>query len=105
MWQTPVSKVSPANSTPLASSSARVAATSSHPSPWVALLDDVRHPHLLGLPDAEARIAGPLLIGFVLVGAKAKRVAVEAAGAVGVLGGDADEVESGDHGGGISRCG
>ena len=29
MWQTPVSKVSPLNSTPLASSSARAAATSS----------------------------------------------------------------------------
>src|SRR4051812_3086639 len=66
--------------------------------PRVALLGDERHALLLGLPDPEARVAGPLLPLGVLVGAHPEDVAVEGAGALGVLGGDAEEVESFDDG-------
>jgi hypothetical protein len=82
----------------LASSIARVCATSSQRSGHgVALLGGERHALLLGLPDREARVAGPLLVLGVLVGTHAEDVAVEGAGAVGVLGRDAEEVESFDR--------
>src|SRR4051795_7022463 len=64
--------------------------------PRVALLGDERHPLLLGLPDPETRVAGPLLPFGVLVGAQPQDLAVEGAGALGVLGRDAEEVESFD---------
>src|SRR4051812_34108789 len=64
--------------------------------PRVALLGDERHALLLGLPDPEARVAGPLLPLSVLVRAQPQDAAVEGAGALGVLGGDAEEVESFD---------
>src|SRR3954453_21391006 len=64
--------------------------------PRVALLGDERHPLLLRLPDAEARVAGPLLPRGVLVGPHSQDVAVEGAGALGVPGRDAEEVESFD---------
>src|SRR3954470_19976066 len=38
--------------------------------PRVALLGDERHPLLLGLPDPETRVPGPLLPFGVLVGAQ-----------------------------------
>ena len=69
MWQTPVSNVSPKNWTPLASSTARISATSSQ------------------------RSGPPLPLGM-LVGAQPQDAAVEGAGALGVLRGDAEEVES-----------
>src|SRR3954449_966233 len=58
--------------------------------PRVALLRDERHPLLLGLPDAEAGIARPLLPLGVLVGAESQDVAVEGARALGVLRGHAE---------------
>src|SRR3954470_12055136 len=78
--------------------------------PRVALLGDERHALLLGLPDPEARVAGPLLPLSVLVGAQPQDAAVEGAGALGVLGGDTEEVESFDDShetslhGSRSRC-
>ena len=59
----------------------------------IAGLGDEFQPDLLGLPDDEARVARPLLVLRMLVGAHAQDVAVEAACALGVLRGDADEVE------------
>src|SRR4051794_24746019 len=64
--------------------------------PRVALLRDERHALLLGLPDAEARVAGPLLPFGVFVGSHAQDVAIERAGALGVLRRHAEEVESFD---------
>src|SRR4051794_5559937 len=59
----------------------------------VAGLGDELHPGPLGLPDDKAGAARPLLILRVLIGAHAEDVAVEAAGARGVLRGNAYEVE------------
>ena len=99
MCQTPVSKMSPAKSTPLALSFGTGGGDIVGPKRVrVALLGDERHAKLLGLPDAGARVASPLLIVSALVGAKAKGVAVEATGAAGVLRGYAEEVKSCDRG-------
>src|SRR5262249_18333388 len=64
--------------------------------PRVALLRDERHPLLLGLPDPEARVAGPLLPRGVLVRTHPEDVAVEGAGALGGSRRDAEAVESFD---------
>src|SRR3954470_9325009 len=73
--------------------------------PWVALLGHERHALLLGLPDPEACVAGPLLPLGVLVGPQSQDVAVEGAGALGIPGRDAEEVESfyDSHGTRLSR--
>jgi hypothetical protein len=65
--------------------------------PRVALLGDERHALPLGLPDPEARLAGPLLPLGMLVGPHPQDAAIEGTGALGVLSRDAEEVESFDH--------
>src|SRR4051794_20113993 len=60
------------------------------------LLRRERHAQARRLPDAEARRAGPELEARVLVGAQPQRVHIERARALGVLGGDAYEVEPAD---------
>ena len=56
------------------------------------------HAELLGLPDAEAGVAGPEVVCGVGVLAQPKRFDVELLGSVGVLGRNADEVDFGDQG-------
>ena len=100
MWQTPVSNVSPRNSTPFASSSSRAAATSSTWKRRVSVsLRRELHPELLGLPDAEAGVAGPEVVLRPCWSWRRPSVSdVELLGAVGVLGWDADEVDFADQG-------
>src|SRR3954469_24906521 len=71
--------------------------------PRVPLLGDERHAVLLGLPDSETGVAGPLLPLGVLVGTQPQHASVEGPGAVGVPGGDAEEVESFDNSHGTRR--
>src|SRR3954452_5848581 len=55
--------------------------------PWVALLRDEGPAHLLGLPDPEARVAGPLLPFSVRVGSHPRASAIEGTGARGACDG------------------
>jgi hypothetical protein len=87
MWQTPVSSVSPKKVT------ARRADVLDAQRQRIAGLGDELHPDRLRLPDDEAGVARPLLVLRVRIGAHAEHIAVEAACALGVPRGDADEVE------------
>jgi hypothetical protein len=67
MWQTPVSRMPPWNSTHLASSAARGGHVVDAERQRIALLRDERHADPLGLPDPEARVPRPALELRVLV--------------------------------------
>jgi hypothetical protein len=104
MWQTPVSKGAAHELDALGlERGARRGHVVAAQRPRVALLGNERHPLLLGLPDPEAGVAGPLLPLGVRVGAQPQDAAVERSGALGVLGGDAEEVESFDDSHSTSR--
>ena len=98
MWQTPVSSVSPRNSTPFALELAAGGRDVVDVERDVAvLLGRERPAHAVRIPDAEAGLADPELVLGLRVGAQAERVHVEGAGAVDVTGRHCDEVDVRDH--------
>src|SRR5437879_13642307 len=98
MWQTPVSRVSPANTTPLG---LEFGASGHHVINMEGgvgvLLGRELHAESLRLPDAEARFARPDFEAPMVVRSQPERVDVERARSLGVLRRDGHEVELADH--------